>query len=354
MENWIAIFKAGTHTDSAGHTRTFTEADLDKIVASYNPLEHEAPVTIGHPKGTAPAWAWVKALKRKGNMLYMQMKDVVPEFREMLKKRMFKKRSVALNSDLSLNHVAFLGAMPPAVKGLPDYEFGGEIPPVIEFAEQEKFESLARIMRRMRDFLIEKFGLETADQVIREWDIEDLSAAEDGRFSAPYPPLKNEVNAMAKYEDLEARLEAEKKAREKLEKELAAEREKHQRAELSQFCEKLVEEGKLPPASKEKALFFLEALGKSGSMEFSEKEEDGSEKKTDAQTLFKQFLEELPRVIEFGEFAKKGKNFEGSAREKLERLIQEKMEKKQLDYTTAFAEVQRENPELAKSYLSEL
>lgn len=159
---------------------------------------------------------------------------------------------------------------------------------------------------------------------------------------------------MAKYEDLEARLEAEKKAREKLEKELAAEREKHQRSELSQFCEKLVEEGKLPPASKEKALFFLEALGKSGPMEFSEKEEDGSEKKTDAQTLFKQFLKELPRVIEFGEFAKKGGNYEGSAREKLERLIQEKMEKKQLDYTTAFAEVQRENPELAKSYLSEL
>ena len=42
FDDWIEIFKAGTHTDSAGRTWTFGTADLDRIVAGYDPAVHEA------------------------------------------------------------------------------------------------------------------------------------------------------------------------------------------------------------------------------------------------------------------------------------------------------------------------
>jgi len=52
-----------------------------------------------------------------------KIKDLVPEFTEMLKKGLFKKRSIALYPDLALRHIGFLGAVAPAVKGLADIKF---------------------------------------------------------------------------------------------------------------------------------------------------------------------------------------------------------------------------------------
>ena len=133
MTNWIPIFKTGEHTDSQGNTKTWTEAELDAIITKYRPGEHEAPAVIGHPKDNGPAWGWVEALKRDGHILYAKFKDLAPEFVDMVKKGLFKKRSISLYPDMTLRHVGFLGAMPPAVKGLPDVAFrdgGGQI---IEF-----------------------------------------------------------------------------------------------------------------------------------------------------------------------------------------------------------------------------
>ena len=131
---WDEIFKAGKQTDSQGRTRDFTIEDLDKIASSYNPAQHEAPVVIGHPKDNDPAWGWVQGLKRQGNILMAQYKDLIPEFVDMVKKGLFKKRSISLYPDLSLRHVGFLGAMPPAVKGLADVQFKGDEEAIYEFA----------------------------------------------------------------------------------------------------------------------------------------------------------------------------------------------------------------------------
>lgn len=123
MDKWIAVFSAGTHTDSAGKSRTWTEADLDGIVASYDPNVHEAPIVIGHPRDNSPAWGWVEGLRREGGVLYARLGRLVPEFVQMIKKGMFKKRSVSLYADGRLRHLGFLGAKAPAVKGLPDISF---------------------------------------------------------------------------------------------------------------------------------------------------------------------------------------------------------------------------------------
>jgi len=131
----IPVFKTGTHTDSQGRTQTWTEKDLDLIVNKYKPSYHEAPVVIGHPQNNSPAWGWVDCLKRTGEVLYAKLKNIIPEFAEMVDKGMFRKRSISLYPDLTLKHIGFLGAMPPAVKGLPDYSFSGSGSVIIEFSE---------------------------------------------------------------------------------------------------------------------------------------------------------------------------------------------------------------------------
>jgi cation transport regulator ChaB len=138
---WIPIFRTGRHTDSAGRTRDFTREDLDRIASQYDPASHEAPVVIGHPDENAPAYGWAEALKREGEILYARLKQLVPEFVNMVKQGRFKKRSISLYPDLSLRHIGFLGAAPPAVKGLPDVGFkSGEVAETYEFAgtDEEK------------------------------------------------------------------------------------------------------------------------------------------------------------------------------------------------------------------------
>ena len=54
---WINVFRAGTHTDSTGRVVTFTQADLDQIVANHD--LGAAPAVIGHPKHNDPAYVWV-------------------------------------------------------------------------------------------------------------------------------------------------------------------------------------------------------------------------------------------------------------------------------------------------------
>ncbi len=123
MNDWIQVFKTGRHTDAEGREKEWGRADLDQIASSYNPNIHEAPVVIGHPENNAPAFGWVEALKREGDILYAKLKNLIPEFVDMVRRGLYKKRSIALYPDLSLRHVGFLGAMPPAIKGLEDVRF---------------------------------------------------------------------------------------------------------------------------------------------------------------------------------------------------------------------------------------
>jgi len=117
------IFSTGTHTASNGVTKTYTEDDLDHIAEKYNSSNHTAPIVLGHPKSNAPAWGWIERLYRKGQKLLAKPKDLVNEFVDAVKEKKFLKRSASFTPDMLLNHVGFLGAAVPAVKGLSDIEF---------------------------------------------------------------------------------------------------------------------------------------------------------------------------------------------------------------------------------------
>jgi len=164
MKEWIQVFKAGKHTDSSGATREYTLKDLDYIVNRYNNQsvedKHEAPAVIGHPQHDKPAYAWVAALERVGNVLYAKLKDISDGLKELLEQRAFTKISIALYPDMLLRHVGFLGAMPPAVKGLKSPEFNDgnyaeynfEIREIKRVAEQEQ---AAREVELNLDVIIE-------------------------------------------------------------------------------------------------------------------------------------------------------------------------------------------------------
>jgi hypothetical protein len=96
---------------------------------------------------------------------------------------------------------------------------------------------------------------------------------------------------------------------------------------------------------------FMESLDAESAIEFAE----GQEKKTGLD-WFTGFLETLPTLVNFSEVASRDKDVKtGGAAAKLEALVAAKLkEDKAMGYGAAFAEVQREHPDLAMEYQQEL
>jgi len=117
------ILKTGKFINSNGAEVNFSQEDLTKIAASYNPSLSEAPMVIGHPQTNDPAYGWIDSLKVEGDKLIASASKIVPEFLTAIKDGLFKKRSISLTPDGYLRHVGFLGAVLPAVKGLADLQF---------------------------------------------------------------------------------------------------------------------------------------------------------------------------------------------------------------------------------------
>ena len=117
---WVEVMKAGDYGDRG----RWTDEQLDQLAATYDPRRHAAPVVLGHPADDAPAYAWVRRLRRAGQSLWAQLEKVDPALDALLRAGRFAQRSVALYTRFPvtggpyLRHLGFLGAAPPAVKGL--------------------------------------------------------------------------------------------------------------------------------------------------------------------------------------------------------------------------------------------
>jgi hypothetical protein len=244
MNNWTAIFETGKHTDSAGVEREFDQSDLDKIIASYEPKKHEAPLVIGHPKTNSPAFGWVESLKRNGNKLYAKFKQVGDEIKDAVAAGHYKKKSISLYPDGSLRHVGLLGAAPPAVKGLGDVQFKADE----EYTEYKFAEA------------------EAAKANERNQQMDELE-----KLKQDVAALKNQVSEV---EAAKAKAEQRAKAAEQA----YAEREKADQAKAreARFAG-LLKAGKALPGEKEAMLNLAEALGSAGEIEFAEGEKKAAE-----------------------------------------------------------------------------
>jgi hypothetical protein len=308
----IQIFKAGRHTAMSGEALSFSDADLDGTVSSYDPAVHEAPVVIGHPKHDAPAYGWVKGLRRDGDTLLAGVDQLEPGFAEMVRDGRFKKVSASFYKPDSpsnpkpgsyyLRHVGFLGAQPPAVKGLAPIELSDdpEQAVTIEFSEASG-QTVGDLFRAMRDWVLAKFGQEDADQALPPFLVTSLQeqAAQDpaSSFSEPtaqeVPPVPKTPDQPADPGDLKRREEdlAEREA-------ALAERERQRRrADNASFLEGLVKEGRPLPCAQETLLAFMDAIA-AAAVEFAEGE------RRDPLTVFKEdLLAKLPKQVDFGEKA---------------------------------------------------
>lgn len=152
------IFKPGTHIAMSGAEISFTEADLIACAAAYDPQLHEAPLVIGHPADNAPAWGWTKALSFADGGLLADADQVDLAFAEMVNGGKYKKRSASFYPPghaanpvpgvYYLRHIGFLGAQPPAVKGLKDVNFAEE-DGLLVFAEMDMKQSTTKEAKTM-------------------------------------------------------------------------------------------------------------------------------------------------------------------------------------------------------------
>lgn len=332
----VPIFKPGRHTAANGTTLDFSEEALAASIAAYDPKVHEAPLVIGHPKDNGPAYGWVSSLAFAEGQVVAETAQVNADFAEMVASGAFKKRSASFYTPDSpsnpvpgvyyLRHVGFLGAQPPAIKGLTPVEFSDADEGVVEFADDAYSAGvLATILRRMRDAWLAKFGQEEADATLPAFLIEDLENDARRKREAPaeattYPAFTEEPsmttpNAMTPDQaaqlqaDLDAararvtELEGQSTNFSEREAQLAARERAANVATIRGELDTHVKAGRILPAHVAALAEFMASLSTDGEVvEFGEPV-DGATPKVSPRAFMAAFVAQLPKAVEFGELA---------------------------------------------------
>lgn len=355
----LPILPAGSHVALDGRPVEFTEAALREIAETYNPALHEAPLVIGHQKLNAPAYGWAKSLEVRDGMLYAEPHQVVPEFAEAANRKMYKKRSASVYLPTTpgnpvpgkhyLRHIGFLGAVPPAIKGIPDValdfaEDDGAL--AVEFSESYAWSSVVDVLRRMRDWFVEREGADKADQLIPQWQLssieEDLrrdspdqslasfseyhategddaaaasaaaaaestaaaidggqaSSAADAERATHQPQQDKTMSDEAALQERQRLLDEREQLLATREAEVAQQKAQEQRTEVTEFAEGLVAAGKLLPRQKAPVIELLVALPADTPLEFAEGDAQVSKPAGD---VLRELLTALPKQVDFSE-----------------------------------------------------
>lgn len=253
----LEIFRAGRRTATNGQVYDITASDVADSAAAYDPAVHEAPLVIGHPESNHPAWGWVTKLTNENGTLKSSHKQVDPTFSEYYGAGRVKKRSASFyhpNDPANpkpgvyyLRHVGFLGAEPPAVKGLRDPSFA-EGGPSTEFG------------------LIHFSEAEQPNQEQPTMTEQELAAKLEAERKA-------KAEAEQKAAEAERKATAAEEAATKAKDQLAqfAEQKKLERhtANVS-FAEAQVKAGRLLPKDQAMAVATMDRLGEVAPVEFSE------------------------------------------------------------------------------------
>lgn len=144
------IFRAGLHTCMDGRTLEFGEQDLNFIAAAYSQSLRPAPLVLGHPQDDKPTYGEVSGVFCRDGKLFACARphaDLV----KLVQAGCYKYVSASFMppnhpnnpnpGTYYLRHVGFLGAHPPAVKGMTPPAFG-EPTGTLSFAEGYEAPSL--------------------------------------------------------------------------------------------------------------------------------------------------------------------------------------------------------------------
>lgn len=158
----LHIFRGGKTIDSNGTRINFGSSQIASIARSYNAQLHEAPIVVGHPIDNAPAYGWIDRLESRGLDLYAIPKQVNSAFKKLVQQGAYKKISSSFYLPDSphnpkpgsyyLRHVGFLGAMPPAIKGLINPAFSeAENCLILNFEEANMYDDLKSALAAILD-----------------------------------------------------------------------------------------------------------------------------------------------------------------------------------------------------------
>lgn len=326
----LHVFRAGTHTATDGKQYTFSEADIADLVASYDPALSRAPLVVGHPKTDDPAYGWAASFSCSGGEVFAAPESVQSEFAEMVNDGRFGAISLSVYlPDTPGNpkpghhyprHIGFLGAQPPAVKGLQRPQFA-EGDGAIEFSMPlpRRITSLGYYLKRLfqglRDRAIESDGTEKAEQLIPQWCIDGIAEAtaddDDIRtaFAEAETPIttpektmtqKTQGNAAPDFAEQHRQLDTRTAEVERREKDLQERETAARRADATDFAEQLVNAGKVLPRQKPGVVELLLAFPAGTVLNFAEGEGQAATDH-DAPALLRSFLDDLPKRVDFAE-----------------------------------------------------
>jgi len=319
----------------------FTPAMLAEVASTYNPKLHEAPIVIGHPKVDDLAYGWIDQVAFADGALVATEKQVDPDFNELRRAGRLKKPSASFYTPDApnnptpgkwhLRHVGFLGAVPPALKGLNaarQVSFAESEEGVLTFADLPGYAGLdiARMFRRLREWFIAEKGQDVADQVLPAWEVDGVQTTAQRAADAPDDEDANQLPGgtpalafaepgqaatlstqenppMTKtVEQLQAELDASKAETAALRASEAKRAADARHAEHVSFADTLVADAKWPKDASGVLVAVLDVLAKpEGVVSFGE----GDAAKPLPKALQEQ-LSALPPSVSFSEFAKNG------------------------------------------------
>lgn len=307
------VFEAGTHVDSRGVERTFTEQDLLDMESNYAELNKKVPLFECHDPSRGKQ-GLIAGVVKQGKKLYAIAENIAEDFRAKIKNGW--KFSVGLlapsdprnpSGKWALQEIS--GTPTPAIKGMedPSPAFFDEGLIYITFSEcgeyspeqyvADGFDTIARIFRVMRDRMVEADGIKAADEVLPSYTIDYLISTAERIYQAvreqePAMPISSysEGGTMTK-EELDAR-EAAIAAQEKELKERMA---KVAAQEAIAFAEAQAASGKILPTQKAALAEIHKVLGDAPTIQFGE----GAPKSE--RDLLTEFFEIARPVIEYGE-----------------------------------------------------
>lgn len=317
----IEVFRVGTFTPMGQSPLNFSASDLKAIADAYDPETSPAPMVVGHPKTDDPAYGWAECFSFDDatNILSADLADIEPNFATAVKNGQYKKVSLAFFAPTSSGnpkpgtyypkHIGFLGAVPPAVAGLKPVSFAQcDDADILTFEGSMDFssfdaENVGSLFRGIRDWFIEAHGKEKADEVIPSWridwvnDLELLTTGDQSDFAAPETTPKSKKEKSMSVQD-EATFAARDKSVTDRETAVAQREADNVHADNVAFAASLVDAEKLIPATQEKVVALLDAVGMiDATVEFAA----GDDALPVAQA-FREILESQPKVVSFGAF----------------------------------------------------
>lgn len=331
----LAIWSPGTYTSISGDQFTFTDEDVADIAEGYSPGAFAAPMVIGHPKTDDPAQGWADALEFDGETLWADANKIDPDFAEAHRAGRYAKISPRFfmpdepgnptPGKFYLRHIGFLGAVAPANKALPMADFA-EGEGTVTFADLPKlpacsfsdgaprwgFKVLRDMARRLREFLIEKEGIETANQLAPEHLISALDEAGSDEperltgFSDPTDTLHAEEEPMAdeltqeQLAEQHAQLQRDQAAFADQQAAFAEQQANAHQESCAAFAEELADQGRILPADTGFISALLAGIPKDAECSFAEGD---AQVTTATGERLRSFLSGLPRQVDYQEHA---------------------------------------------------